>query len=200
VSDSGSASGTLGGDRMPPLPEDELTPAQRAAAAEIAAGPRGGLIGPFIPALRSPEFMRKLQALGEYLRFRNAFGPALTEFTILLIARRWTQQFEWAMHEPLARKQGIEPDVIAALARGERPESMTEPQQAIYDFVLELEHDREVSDAVYDRVVAAIGDAGVIDLIGTVGYYTTLAMILNVARTPLPDDLQPALSPTDAPG
>ena len=45
---------------MPPLGEDQLTEAQKKAAAEVTAGPRGGVIGPFIPLLRSPEFMSRL--------------------------------------------------------------------------------------------------------------------------------------------
>ena len=83
---------------MPPLRDAELSAAQRAAAAELTAGPRGGVVGPFIAALRSPELMTRLQRLGEYLRYRNALGPRLTELAILITARAWSQPFEWAMH------------------------------------------------------------------------------------------------------
>src|SRR5512143_23540 len=90
-------------DRMPPIPASKQTAAQRAAARELAATPRGGVIGPFIPALRSPEYLARLQRLGEYLRYHCALGPRLTELVILLTARAWTQRVEWALHVETAR-------------------------------------------------------------------------------------------------
>jgi 4-carboxymuconolactone decarboxylase len=173
-------------DRMPPIPPTKLTRAQREAARELAAGRRGGVIGPFIPALRSPELMRRLQRLGEYLRYDNVLGPRLTELAILLTARAWTQQLEWAYHVASAIEHGVPSRVVAGIAEGRRPVRMARKDAVVYDFFTALERRRSVSDAIYRRAVAAFGEAGVIDLIGVIGYYTTLAMILNVARTPPP--------------
>jgi 4-carboxymuconolactone decarboxylase len=144
------------------------------------------VIGPFIPALRSPELMRRLQRLGEYLRYDNVLGPRLTELAILLTARAWTQQLEWGYHTASAAEQGVPEHVIAAIAQGKRPARMARKEAVVYDFFESLERRRSVGDATYRRAVAALGEAGVIDLIGVIGYYTTLAMILNVARTPPP--------------
>jgi 4-carboxymuconolactone decarboxylase len=175
-----------GGDRMPPLREDELGAAQRAAAAELAAGPRGAVVGPFIAALRSPELMTRLQRLGEYLRYRNALGPRLTELAILVTARAWSQPFEWAMHVGEAEARGIARATIAAIARGRRPARMAADEAIVHDFVRDLHEKQAVGDATYARAVAAFGEAAVVDLTAVAGYYTTLAMILNVARTPVP--------------
>ena len=90
---------------MPPIPAEQMTPAQRKAAAEMTAGPRGAVIGPFIPALRSPEFTRRLQRVGEYLRYEAALPPRLREMAILLVAREWTQNFEWDVHAPIAEAE-----------------------------------------------------------------------------------------------
>ena len=38
----------------------------------------------------------------------------------------------------------------------------------------------------YARAVARLGEQNLIDLIGVVGYYTLLAMVMNVARTGVP--------------
>src|ERR1700730_6551159 len=103
-------------DRMPPIPADKWTDAQKKAAEEITSGPRNELVGPFIPLLRSPEFMSRLQRVGEYLRFNTKLGSSISEFIILLIARQWTQQFEWYSHESLALKAGIKPETIKAIA------------------------------------------------------------------------------------
>jgi 4-carboxymuconolactone decarboxylase len=182
-----------GADRMPPLPPDRLTPAQRAAVEEIESGPRGAVVGPFIAALRSPEFMRRLQKLGEYLRFGNAVGPRLTELAVLLVARRWSAQFEWVMHAPIAAERGIRPETIDAIAEGRRPPALADDELAVFDLVSELLQDGAVSDSSYERAVSVVGEAGVIDLIGIVGYYSMLAMILSVAQTPLPPDKAPVL-------
>jgi 4-carboxymuconolactone decarboxylase len=171
---------------MPPLREHELSAAQRAAAAELAAGPRGGVVGPFIAALRSPELMTRLQRLGEYLRYRNALGPRLTELAILMTARGWSQPFEWAMHVGEAEGRGIARATIAAIARGLRPARMAADEAIVYDYLRELHATQAVSDATYARAVAAFGERGVVDLTALAGYYATLAMILNVARTPVP--------------
>ena len=171
---------------MPPLRDAELSAAQRAAAAELAAGPRGGVVGPFIAALRSPELMTRLQRLGEYLRYRNALGPRLTELAILITARAWSQPFEWALHVDEAEARGIARATIAAIARHRKPLRMPADEATVYDYLGELHAKQAVSDATYARAVAAFGEAGVVDLTAVAGYYTTLAMILNVARTPVP--------------
>src|SRR5688572_4068878 len=109
---------------MPPIPAEAMTPAQREAAEEIAAGRRGGVYGPFVPALRSPEFLRRLQRLGEYLRYDLALPPRLREMAIILTARHWTQDFEWDVHAPLARQAGLAAPVIEAIKEGRRPAGM----------------------------------------------------------------------------
>jgi len=181
-------------DRMPPIPADKMTDAQKKAATELTSGPRETLVGPFIPLLRSPEFMNRLQKMGEYLRFENSLGHTLTEFIILYTARQWTQEFEWESHYELAQKAGVEPDVIAAIAEGRRPAKMTEDEEIAYDFCEELHQHKSISDATYSRAVKKFGEQGVVDLTGLTGYYSMLGMILNVARTPLPPGKTPGLA------
>src|SRR3954469_22083111 len=108
-----------------PLPSlDAMNDLQRAAANELIAGPRKGVKGPFIPLLRSPELMSRLQKVGEYLRFNSALPPRITEFATLLVSRSWSQQFEWATHVPLALKAGTSEETIEAIRDGRRPSSM----------------------------------------------------------------------------
>jgi len=180
-------------DRMPQLDAAQMDAAQKAAFDEIVGGRRGALYGPFVPALRSPEFMRRLQRLGEYLRYDSALPPHLREMAILLVAREWTQDFEWSVHAPMAREAGLPGAVIDGIAAGTRPAEMDTPAALVFDFVAELQRTRGVSDATYAKAVAAFGERGVIDLVGTCGYYATLAMIMNVARTPLPAGEAPVL-------
>jgi 4-carboxymuconolactone decarboxylase len=173
-----------GPDRMPPLRTDEMDETQKAAAAELAAGPRGGVKGPFIPLLRSPELMNRLQKVGEYLRFQSALETRINEFVMLITSRHWTQQFEWFVHTPLALKAGIRQEVLDALAEGRRPAGMAEDEEIAYDLCGELLRNHGVCDTTYRRATARFGERGVIDMVGLVGYFSTVSMIMNVAHTP----------------
>jgi 4-carboxymuconolactone decarboxylase len=139
--------------------------------------------------------MARLQRLGEYLRYGNALGRRLTELAVLLTARAWTQQFEWALHVGIAAEEGVPRAVIDAIAAGRRPARLRGADAVVYDFFVELHDTQSVGDATYARAVAELGEAGVVDLVGVIGYYSTLAMIMNVARTPLPPGHAAPLAP-----
>jgi 4-carboxymuconolactone decarboxylase len=183
----------LAQDRMPPLAAAALTDAQRQAIDEFKAARSADLSGPFVPLLRSPEVMSRARAMGDYLRFRSALPPRLSEFVILLIARRWTQQYEWNAHQPLALQAGVSAAIVSAIADGRRPDGMPADQDALWTLVDEVHRNQSVSDATYAKAIASVGEQGVIDALGICGYYTMLAMVMNTARTPLPPGQKPAL-------
>ncbi|MGZ6275268.1 MAG: carboxymuconolactone decarboxylase family protein [Syntrophales bacterium] len=174
-------------DRMPAIPLEKMTDLQKKYADEIIKGPRGALYGPFVPLIRSPELMDRAQRVGEYLRYKSAIGTKLSELVILITARQWTQQVEWAIHESIAIKSGIKAEVVRAIADGRYPTDMSEDEQIVYDFCTELHVNKSIADATYARAVKRFGEQGVIDTLGINGYYTFLAMIMNGTRTAVPD-------------
>jgi 4-carboxymuconolactone decarboxylase len=182
-------------DRLGPIPVEQLSEAQRSAAQAVIDGPRGALYGPFVPLLRSPELMTAAQQMGEYLRYRSALGTRLSELAILVTARQWDQQVEWAIHAPIAAREGIAAAAIAAIASGQRPEALPADEALVHDFCVELQRDRAVSDATYASALDAFGEQGVVDLMGLCGYYTFLAMVMNGARTPAPASTAAPLPP-----
>ncbi len=184
-------------DRLPPIPSDEMTPAQRRAADALVHGPRGALFGPFVPMLRSPQLMDRAQRLGEYLRYDSAMPQRLRELAILVTARHFRQAYEWHVHAPAAAKAGLAAPTIAAIAAGRRPDTLQADEAIVYDFCTELHREHRVSDATYAGALALLKETGVIDLCGVCGYYGLLALIMNVARTPLP---QGAAAPWDDSG
>jgi len=180
-------------DRMPLIPREQMDEAQRAAADELIAGPRKAVKGPFIPLLRSPQLMARLQKVGEYLRFESALPKRLNEFVTLVVSREWTQQFEWFTHVPLALQAGTSAETINSLREGRRPIEMSPEEEIAYDFTTELLRNNGVSDATYQVCVEMLGERGVVDLIALVGYFTTVSMVLNVAHTP--PEPAPGLNP-----
>ena len=174
--------------RFKPLTYETMNEAQLKAAKDLASGQRGRLNidGPNALFLRSPELMSRTQRVGEYLRYNSAIPPRLSELAILVTARQWTAQIEWLAHEPIALKAGVNASVIADLKAGRRPAGMTADETMIYDFCRQLHETKTVDDATFAAVRDKFGENGVVDLVGITGYYTMLAMVLNVARMPLP--------------
>ena len=181
-------------DRMPPIPDQEMTEAQKEAVEEFRAA-RGDPGGPWAVILRSPELLNRLRGVSDYLRFNSSLAPRLSEFVILITAREWSQNYEWAAHHPLALEGGLSPAIAAAVADGRRPDEMAADEAALYDFCTALHRDGRVSDATYARALAEFGEQGIVDMVGLSGYYTLIAMVLNTARTPLRPDVTPGLEP-----
>jgi 4-carboxymuconolactone decarboxylase len=173
-------------ERLPRIPPAKLNAAQKKAAAEISAGPRKDVRGPFVPMIRSPGLTSPTQALGAYIRWGAKVPFRLAEFAGLMAARDWSCQYEWAVHVPHALRGGLSQDTIDALAECRRPEKMKKDEAIVYDFVNELLRNRSVSDTTYVRAVKYFGEESVVDLVGVVGYYAMIAMLMNVARTAPP--------------
>jgi 4-carboxymuconolactone decarboxylase len=172
---------------MPPIPADKLTEAQKKAAEVFAEGRGYAVRGPFVPLIRSPEVMLRAKAMGDYLRFKSVLPPRINEMVIIITAREWTQNYEWNSHQPAALKAGLRPEIADAIADGRRPTGMAEDEEIAYDMATEILRLKRVSDATYARAVAKFGEQGVIDLLGVVGYYNFLAIVLNATRTPMPE-------------
>ena len=185
----------LVGDRFRPLTYDEMTPPQRTMIEHLLAGERAGTGGPFNVLLRSPEMGDIAQQLGAHIRFHSSLPRRLNEMAILIVAREWTAQYEWYAHKRLALQAGVTQAVVDAIAAGRRPTALQADEQALYTFETELLARREVSDPTFKAAVSALGERGIVDLIGLMGYYHIVSMALNVDRYPLPDGAKPELQP-----
>jgi 4-carboxymuconolactone decarboxylase len=180
------ASPSAAQDRMPPIPADKLSEAQKKAAEAFAEGRGYEVRGPFVPLLRSPEVMLRAKGMSDYLRFKSTVPPRLNEMAILITAREWTQQYEWNSHHPAAIKAGLRREIADAIGEGTRPPGMAKDEEIVYEFATEILRLKRVSDSTYRRAVAKFGEQGVIDLLGVVGYYNFLAIVMNATRTALP--------------
>jgi 4-carboxymuconolactone decarboxylase len=185
----------LVGGRFKPLAYDQMSAEQRTMIEHLLAGERASTGGPFNVLLRSPQMGDAAQQLGAQIRFHSALPARVREMAILISARHWTAQYEWYAHKRLALAAGLAPDVVSAIAEGKRPPSMQADERAVYDFEMELLQTHHVGDATFQSAVAAIGERGVVDLMGLVGYYGLVSMILNVDGYPLPDGAKPELAP-----
>jgi 4-carboxymuconolactone decarboxylase len=179
--------------RVPVLDEEALNPEQRALLNSIRSGPRGagvGIRGPFAVFLHAPAFGDLAQQLGGHCRFKTAVPPRLSEFAVLATAKLWRAQYEWYAHVPQAERAGVSKQTIRDLYRGRVPKSAPKDERAIYDFIQELYKTRRVSDRNFKRVHDTLGDAATVELVGILGYYVMISMILDVFRMFPPEEEQ----------
>lgn len=179
--------------RFPRLTPEQMTPMQREVAAEITAGPRGEVRGPFVALIHHPELARQLQHLGEQLRWKAKLPKALLEMAVLLTARRWTCQHEWFIHSKLALEGGLPEAVVSSIAQNRKPEKMSAEESMVYAFCREAHDSGRVSDKSFDAVVGKFGREGALELLALCGYYSLMAMVLNTAGLPLPNNATPPL-------
>lgn len=167
--------------RLQPPALDSLTEAQKRLRDAISSGPRGEfrMAGPFAIYMQAPEYGMRAQELGGYLRLRTSVPPRLSEFAILCTARKWRAQFEWHVHAPIAEREGVAPRTIQALQAGRRPSRMPADEAAVYDFIEALYATKRVSERTYRKVQRILGDQGTVELVGILGYYAMVAMLLN---------------------
>jgi 4-carboxymuconolactone decarboxylase len=182
------AAAALAEDRLPTIAPEKYTDEQKKVAEDFLAARKVPVFGPFEPLMHSPQVMNQARAMGDYLRYNSAIGNVLSELAILITAREWTQDYEWYVHQPIALKAGIKPEIINAIADGRRPTGMSEDEEIVYDFSTELHNNKRVSDRTFERADKRFGKKGIVDLTGINAYYTLLAMQLNVARYNLPKD------------
>ena len=174
--------------RLPVIEPDTLSPAQREIYSRIAGGARGGVRGPFLALLHSPELAGHVEQLGVYVRYNCAVPERLRELAILVVARHWQADYEWLAHAPLAEKQGLPKEILKTFGAGGNPAWPTEQDGLIVRFCSQLLDTRRVSDETYAEIQQLLGIQGTTDLVGLVGYYSLLALTLNAHEVNVPAD------------
>ena len=159
---------------------DDLTPEQRAIWDRIAAGPRGGVRGPYLALLRSPALAERFEELGRFLRYECSVPQRLRELAVLVIARRWNAQYEWFAHAPIAAREGVSAEVIEAIRTGAAPPFERDDERVVFAFVESVAHSGFAADAVRAAAERLLGPAGLVELVAFTGHYTGVALILNV--------------------
>jgi 4-carboxymuconolactone decarboxylase len=121
--------------------------------------------------------------------------PNVRETVIILTARWWMAQYEWNAHKRLALQEGVSPAVVDAIATGKRPSGMDPQMDAAYTFITELYKTRQVSDATFQTAKDTFGERGIVDMIGTSGWYDMVSKALDTDRYPMPKGVAPELKP-----
>jgi 4-carboxymuconolactone decarboxylase len=177
--------------RVPALEMGELSAEQRRIHDEIAGARSGAVRGPFAIWLRLPHVADKANQFGNALRLQGTLDRRLFELMVLVVARHWSAQYEWFAHEPNARRAGLSGEVVEAIRDRRLPGFAREDEKLVYEIVTEINETRTLSQPSYDRALAALGLESLIELVAAAGFYTAVAMTINVFDAPVPDGSRP---------
>ena len=167
--------------RYKPLAREALAPEQRSVYDAIVAGPRGTVPAPFHIFLQSAPLADRVQQLGGLLRYGTGLTPRLSELAILVTAAHWHAEYEWSVHEAEARKAGLPEAVIRAIAAGTRP-GLEGDDALVYEFASTFFAKRDVPDELFAAATARFGEKTTVELASILGYYSMLAIVLNLFR------------------
>ena len=141
--------------------------------------------------LRSPDLAARAQKLGELVRYDTSLKPRHSELAILVVAKRWRTQYEWAVHVAEARKAGLSDAVVEAIQTGGKPQFSEPADRVVHEFATAVVGDGHVTDEQYRSAVLDLGERAVVELVALLGYYTMVSFTLNVFEIPAPGGSRP---------
>ena len=177
-----------GAGRIPMADSGQMSEAQQCVYDKIVSGKRGRIVGPLRAALHSPELADRWQMLGEFLRYGTQLPAQLSELAIIVTGRFWNCQLEWLIHAEVARKEGLDAEIIESIRTAQSPAFSAPLDAAVYEYTRELLEFGQVSDSTYRALLTLTDEVSVVELTGVIGYYSMVAMTLNAHQVPLPED------------
>lgn len=158
---------------------------------EMLSGFAGGL-NVYRTMAHHPALLKAWADFREHVVNQTSLGSLRSEAVILRTGARLSSQYEWHQHIIRARKAGMDDKRIARL---NGPISEMYIDDAILATAVdELFDTKCLSKTTETSLRNLVGKTGVLDLIATVGFYSTLGYILNTFETPLDDDIKSELA------
>jgi 4-carboxymuconolactone decarboxylase len=146
--------------------------------------PRPKLSGPFSVWIHTPGLCEPSNAIANFFRHDCKLEQRLVELTILTVCRHATAKYAWSAHEPLARKAGLEPDVIDAIRNRKTPNFRRDDEKTIHEIATELLTTGTLGTATFNRAIAAFGQEQLIEAVSCVGLYSMVGLIINTFEIP----------------
>jgi 4-carboxymuconolactone decarboxylase len=183
------------GFRLPLPKREDLDEAGKAHYDRVAApgATIAGLQGPSGIGLYSPKASEHARALNRYLRFEAGLAPRVREIAILTTAREMDSQFEWAAHEPEARKEGVEGRVIDIIKHRMPTAGLEETDATVIELGRQIFRDRKVTSDTFAKAKALFGANKLIELVMLMGNYAGTAALLTAVDMQLHPGQKPLL-------
>lgn len=175
--------------------EFTLTPLATSDWSDEISDMRGGFAGNlnvYRTMAHHPGLLRAWADLRDHIVNCTALGPQRAEVVILRSAYRLGSDYEWSQH--ILRARGHElPDWRISALRGPIADLSGE-DGVLAGAVDDLLTDARLSADTKTALARMVGPKGILDLMATVGFYSTLGFILNSFQTPQDEGISQKLA------
>ncbi|EME14338.1 carboxymuconolactone decarboxylase family protein [Rhodococcus triatomae] len=164
---------------LTPLPADEWDDDTRRAFAGMLPRERQNPEGAgtaLSTLVRHPDLTKAFLGFSVHLLYRSTLPERLREVTILRVAHRHECDYESHHHTDIAREAGFTDAEIEAARLGK---SDDRSEQLVLSAVDELFDTSRLSDRTWNVLGEFLDDKQRIDLVFTVGGYSSMAMAFN---------------------
>jgi 4-carboxymuconolactone decarboxylase len=148
---------------------------------------RGQVRGPFAIWLNSPVLGSLALQTQDWFQKKSSLPARLVELAILVMARKASAQFAWAVHEKRGVESGLSQEVVDAIRTRTTPVFAHEDERMTYDIACELSDTRTLSPSSYKRAEAFFGVTTLVELVSLIGFYVMVAMVLNTFEADPPN-------------
>ena len=167
--------------RLPSIKDKNQVDVKFHAIADKIVKSRGAIQGPFTMAMHCPPFAERLVELGAYVRFEGELDKRVRVLAALTVAREFDVVYVWGAQTTAARKLGVPEATITAI-RDKSYKGLPPEDAQIVDFTRDLIRKHRASDAVMAALQKRFGNFQLVELTGTIGYYSMLAMTANACE------------------
>lgn len=168
--------------RLPELFERDQLPEDKRDVYDYLVKARGAISNGYAQLLHSPDFVGRASHLGTYIRFESTLAPKMVELLAFATSAELDNPYEQGIHAKNAAKLGVAPSIIEAVnTKADLPDGPAEDIVPVR-CARELVRTHKLSDAAFDAAHRALGNKGVVELIGTIGYYAMLAYAHNAVQ------------------
>lgn len=178
--------------RIPPLPEDERTPEQKAYLESISMVVVDGVRKPR-EDYDSLEILIRHSALYDaHLEVSKKFlsdgllSVRDRELAVLRIAWLCQAPFEWGAHVVIGKRNGVSAEEVERIIEGSDAPGWSEHDRAVIRAMEELHFDAMITDETWATLSKTYNDKQLIEIIVLAGQYATVAYLQNSLRLKIP--------------
>lgn len=169
--------------RIAPVPPGPIPDEVRTALKGFLRPDSEEIPEPLDTLARHPDLARAYLTFSRHLLYGSTLSPRVRELVVLRTSVICGSSFEREQHEIIARREGVDDSDIARTVDGPDASGWSDDDAALMRAVDGLLTDWTIDDVTWDRLAASLDVHQLMDLVFTVGGYSSLAMAFNAFRT-----------------
>ena len=167
--------------RLTSITKKDQVPSEYHGIFDAVVKSRGGVHGPFSMAMHCPPIAAHLVTLGGYVRFEGKLDMRVRVLAAMTVAREFDCLYVWGAQSGSARKLGVAESTISAI-REKHSRGLPPEDAQIVDFTRDLIYKHRATNDVMAALKQRFGEFQLVELTGTIGYYTLLTMTANATE------------------